>query len=135
MAGNEPAIAMRVVPSVGSKEDNMAAILPILLASSQLLLAADRVPQLDVTPSCRAAANAAVMLNRSEERCARSEDEARAKLEQEWSQYNAQQQGHCVRLSALGGSPSYIELLTCLELDSAAKKLPDKHEVGARIEQ
>ena len=57
------------------------------------------------------------------------------KIEQEWRQFTAQQQGHCVRLSALGGSPSYIELLTCLELDSAAKKLPDERQMGARIEQ
>ena len=113
----------------------MAVLLPILVASSHLLLAADRVPQLDVTPSCRAAEVAAVMPNRNEETCARSEKEARAKLQQEWSQFTAQQQGHCVRLSALGGSPSYIELLTCLELDSAAKKLPDERQMGARIEQ
>lgn len=113
----------------------MAALLPILVASSHLLLAADRVPQLDVTPSCHAAENAAVMPNRSEATCAHSENAARAKLEQEWSQFTAQQQGHCIRLSALGSSPSYIELLTCLELDSAAKKLPDERQIGARIEQ
>ena len=113
----------------------MAALLPILLASSQLFLAADQAPQFDVAPSCRAAANAAVMLNRSEESCARSENEARTKLTQEWSQFSEQQQGHCVRLSMLGGSPSYIELLTCLEIDNAAKKLPDERQVGARIEQ
>ncbi len=49
------------------------------------------------------------------------------------SQVTPRQQG--TRLSALGGSPSYIELLTCLELDSAAKKLPDERNIGARIEQ
>jgi hypothetical protein len=36
---------------------------------------------------------------------------------------------------AIGAWPSYIELLTCLELDSAAKKLPDERQMGARIEQ
>ena len=101
-AGNEPSIATRVVPPAGPMEDNMAVLLPILVATSHLLLAADRVPQLDVTPSCRAAEVAAVMPNRNDETCARSEKEARAKLEQEWNQFTAQQQGHCVRLSALG---------------------------------
>ena len=62
-------------------EENMAVSLPVLVAGSHLLLAADRVPQLDVTPSCRAAENAAVMPNRSEETCARSENAARAKIE------------------------------------------------------
>ena len=102
----------------------MAAILPILVASAHLLLASDQVPQLDVKPSCRAAANAGVTLDRSEASCERSEMEARDKLQQDWSQYTAEQQGHCVRLSSAGGSPSYIELLTCLEIDKQSKTLP-----------
>ncbi len=102
----------------------MAAILPILVASAHLLLVSDTVPQLNITPSCQAAAKAAVTLNRSVESCVRSENEARDKLQQEWSQYTDEQQGHCVRLSSLGGSPSYIELLTCLEIDKQSKTLP-----------
>jgi len=36
-----------------------------------------------------------------------------------------------VRLSSLGGAPSYVELLTCLELATQAKALPsDIHEAG-----
>jgi hypothetical protein len=102
----------------------MAAFLPILVASTHLLLASDQVPQLNITPSCRAAASAAITLNRSVESCERSEIEARDKLQQEWGKYTDAQQGHCVRLSSLGGSPSYIELLTCLEIDKASKSLP-----------
>ena len=34
------------------------------------------------------------------------------------------QQAHCVSLSKVGGSPSYVELLTCLEMAKAAKALP-----------
>ena len=112
----------------------MAAFLPILVANTHLLLVSDRVPQLDIAPSCRAAANAGVALNRSVESCQRAEMEARDKLQQEWGQYTDQQQGHCVRLSSLGGSPSYIELLTCLEIDKASKNLPAESRAGGVVQ-
>ena len=106
----------------------MAAFLPILVASAHLLLVSDQVPQLDIKPSCRAAARAAVMPNRSAENCERSEIEARDKLQQGWSKFTDEQQRHCVRLSSLGGAPSYIELLTCLEIDKAAENLPPESQ-------
>ncbi len=106
----------------------MIAFLPIFVASAHLLLVSDQAPQLDIKPSCRAAAGAAVTPNRSVESCERSEIEARDKLQQEWNKYTDEQQGHCVRLSSLGGAPSYVELLTCLEIDQAAKSLPPESQ-------
>jgi hypothetical protein len=102
----------------------MPALLPILLTGSYLVLAADRVPDLNIEPSCHAAATAATVLNRNEDTCKRDENDARGKLDQEWGQFTPMQRGRCVALSTLGGSPSYVELLTCLELAKAAAKLP-----------
>jgi hypothetical protein len=105
----------------------MPGLLTIVLASSltssQILLVADRVPDLNIEPSCHAAA-AAVIGNRNEETCKRDENDARGKLEQEWGQFSAVQQTHCVNLSTLGGPPSYVELLTCLEMAKAASARP-----------
>ena len=62
--------------------------------------------------------------------------QARDKLAQDWGRYSAGQRAHCVRLSTLGGLPSYVELLTCLELAKAAAELPDDSmETGGRIER
>ncbi len=101
----------------------MPGLLTIILASSltssNVVLVADHVPDLDIAPSCHAAA-AAVIGNRNEESCKRDESDARGKLEQEWGQFSAAQQTHCVKLSTLGGPPSYVELLTCLEMAKAA---------------
>ena len=101
----------------------MPGLLTIILASSltssNVVLVADHVPDLDISPSCHAAA-AAVIGNRNEESCKRDENDARGKLEQEWGQFSAAQQTHCVKLSTLGGPPSYVELLTCLEMAKAA---------------
>jgi hypothetical protein len=102
----------------------MPAFLPILVAGSYLVLAADRIPQLDTDQSCHAAASAIGPANAKEDSCKRDERDARSKLEQEWGQFTPAQQERCVSLSKLGGFPSYVELLTCLEMASAAKKLP-----------
>lgn len=97
-----------------------------LLASTQTAPGADGVPNFDIAPSCRAAATAAVTASRDENACKTDERVALDKLKQDWGQYNDAQRGHCVRLSSLGGAPSYVELLTCLELAKAAAELPDE---------
>jgi hypothetical protein len=111
----------------------MPGLLPIILTGTYLLLAADKVPELNVEPSCRAATAADVRIspNRDETACKRDENAAHDKLSQQWDQFTATEQAHCVRLSTLGGSPSYVELLTCLELSKQAKALPsDIHTSG-----
>jgi hypothetical protein len=108
------------------------ALLPVLLLGSHLVLAADPVPQLDTSLSCRSVGATALMGsgNRNTAACERDESEARGKLEQEWSQFTPAEQARCTRLSTLGGSPSYVELLTCLEMAKAAKQLPAADRMG-----
>jgi hypothetical protein len=103
-----------------TEETIMPALLPIILTGSYLMLAAERIPQLDTDQTCHAAA----AVNSNEDVCKRDERDARGKLEQEWGQFTAAQQERCVSLSKLGGFPSYVELLTCLEMAAAAAKLP-----------
>jgi hypothetical protein len=102
----------------------MPALLPIIAATAHLWLTADRMPQLNIDPSCHAAATAAIAPNSNESNCKRQEEAARAKLEQTWGQFSNSLQSHCARLSTLGGYPSYVELLTCLEIGKAASGLP-----------
>lgn len=102
----------------------MPGLLPIILAGSQLMLVADRVPELNVEPSCRAATSAAIGVNRDEDTCRRDESAAHDKLQRQWAEFTPPQQAHCLRLSTLGGRPSYVELLTCLEMSKAADNLP-----------
>ena len=102
----------------------MPAMLPIVLTASQLVLAADKVPDFNVEPTCRSAAAAAIATDRGLDACRRDEREARARLEQDWRTYPAKQQADCIRLSLLDGQPSYVEVLTCLEIARAASNLP-----------
>jgi len=102
----------------------MPAIFPVIVAGSYLLLAADQLPKLDTDASCHAAAAASVVVNRNEDVCKRDERDAHAKLAQQWSQFTPAEKTHCLSLSQTGGFPSYVELLTCLEMAAAAAKLP-----------
>jgi hypothetical protein len=115
----------------------IAALLPVLLLSSQIVLAADPVPKFDTGPSCRSAGAAAVMATRDTAACERDEINARTTLEKEWSQFTPSDQARCVRLVTLGGGPSYVELLTCLEMAKQEKELPeaDQMDSGKPVEK
>ena len=117
-----------------SKEGIVPALLPVLLLGSQVVLAADRVPQLDFTLSCKSAGTGSLMGpsagTRNAQSCEQDERDARNKLDQVWTSYAAPERDRCTRLSTLGGSPSYVELLTCLEIAKAAQQLPAADRMG-----
>jgi hypothetical protein len=102
----------------------MPDLLPIVLTASHLVLAANSIPKFDLERTCRPAAEAAEMPGRDSAACQRDERDARSKLEQDWAQYNAAQKGHCAGFAALDRAPSYVELLTCLEMAKQAQELP-----------
>jgi len=84
-----------------------------------------QVPTLDIGPTCRAAATGSNAAN-AEEGCRRDENRARGNLEQRWASFPASERQRCTSLTRMGGSPSYVELLTCLEAAAEASKLPKK---------
>jgi hypothetical protein len=117
----------------------MPGLLPMILAGSLIVLAADKVPELNVDKGCQAAATTGVRTSGSNDdsACKRDESDAHTKLTQEWDQFSKPQHDQCVRLSTLGGSPSYVELLTCLELAKQASALPpaDTLSTGQGVEK
>ena len=91
-------------------------LLPAIPLIVQLVMpVADKVPELNVGPSCNAAATRAAS-QRTTEACLRSEQDARDQTTREWAEFAAADRDYCVKLSTLGGMPSYVELLTCLEM-------------------
>src|SRR5262249_16077882 len=104
--------------------------LPIMLTATHIALAADAVPKFDVQRTCRPAAGAAVLPGRDSPACQRDETDARSKLGQDWTQYSATQRANCTNLVKLGGAPSYVELLTCLEMAKQAQELPAESKPG-----
>ena len=109
----------------------MPALLPIILTASHVVLAADTVPKFDVERTCRPAAAAGILPGRDSSACQRDENDARSKLEQDWTQYTAAQRSQCAGFVGLDHAPSYVELLTCLEIAKQAKELPQESKMGA----
>jgi hypothetical protein len=102
-----------------------------LALGSQLFIAvADTVPNLKVEQTCRAQGARTDALGGSQgalggtvESCLRSEQTARDKLRTEWGQFTAADRTRCTATSTMGGEPSYVELLTCLETTKQAREL------------
>jgi hypothetical protein len=104
------------------KEQTMSALLPVvLLSAAHRALPAGEVPNLNTMPGCQVAAKGTVGQNRDLNACLRNEYQARLKLRQQWNWFSAAERKRCLDLSRLGGAPSYVELLTCLQIARDAK--------------
>jgi hypothetical protein len=94
---------------------------PFFVASQLLVTVADKVPVLDVRPSCSVARRSADQA-KDRDNCLQEEQIARTQLIKDWGQYAASDRSDCLELATTGGTPSYVELLTCLEMEKAVKE-------------
>jgi hypothetical protein len=95
---------------------------------------ADNPPKLDVTITCNAAAQFALEGGRDKENCLDDERTAKSTIGQGWSKYNANNKIQCVGTVKTGGPPSYVELLSCLEIMRDAKEYRER-DVPNRLDQ
>ena len=95
----------------------------LVLGSNLIMVASDGVPTLKVEPSCKAAGAAGLMMGRTAESCMNDEKAAREDLVKTWSTFSANDKSHCLSMVSTGGGPSYVELLSCLEMSRDAKKI------------
>ncbi|GJD79844.1 hypothetical protein [Methylobacterium gregans] len=83
---------------------------------------ADAVPNLDIEKTCKSAGRVDIGSSATEEEsrngCLRSEREARKEAERRWSNYTPAAKKQCQSQFQAGGYPSYVEMVTCLELAS-----------------
>jgi hypothetical protein len=92
------------------------------MAGGLALAAVDGVPNFNVEPSCRAAAQQAAAAD-SITVCRNSEQRAHDEIARQWPQLNAADRAQCVPAATAGGHPTYTELLTCLEMARDIRKL------------
>ena len=92
----------------------------VILASLPLTPIADNVPKFDIARECRSEGGSQAILDK----CAVDEADARGQLQSQWSQFNAVDKTVCIRETSMDGTPSYVELLTCLEMARDVKKPP-----------
>jgi hypothetical protein len=78
---------------------------------------ADTAPEFDIARECQAEGGSKPV----QERCVADEKQAREQLRQEWLQFSPRAKTQCNGETSVDGSPSYVELLTCLEMERDAK--------------
>jgi hypothetical protein len=94
-----------------------ALVLLGFLGSPPAGAADSQVPKLDLTATCRAMDSKDFSIKIDTQRCLKTEDEARAKLAADWATYKVADRNLCTQTARLGGIESYVQLLTCLELE------------------
>jgi hypothetical protein len=92
----------------------LAAIVPALAIDRAG--AADEMPAFDIARNCNEETAGAAIGGPAS--CMKDETDAKNQLAKRWSSYGASQKKQCVGESSIGGEKSYVELLTCLEMDS-----------------
>ena len=105
----------------------MGITFPIVLAAklvgSVLTVAEAPPPKFNVAPSCKTAAaiTQAMGLSRPQDysTCMKDEESAQQELIQTWSKYKAQDRAVCVGQAQVGGTPSYVEVIACLQVTPA----------------
>ena len=90
--------------------------------------AAEQPPKLDVGKSCDAAASHGIN-GRTRDACMTEENAAQSALNDKWKDFTGRQHARCTGLVTMGGPPSYVELLTCLEVAEQARKIPDRDQL------
>jgi hypothetical protein len=73
-------------------------------------------PTLNIDTSCEAAGMGSVVLGRDKKACLGDEITAQDTLRQNWSKYAAADRRDCIGMVTTGGPPSYVELLSCVEM-------------------
>ena len=89
----------------------------IILTSLQATPVADALPKFDIARECRFESGT----KEEQERCATDETQARDQLQTEWIQFSPSDKTLCNRETCIDSAPSYVELITCLEMEKDVK--------------
>jgi hypothetical protein len=103
----------------------------LALSSSLIVTVADNVPNFNIERGCKDDSEAAfdpnAGLDATIKRCSDEEKAAKAQLQTQWSQFQPSDQKMCMAsVTGTAGliTPSYVELLTCLQDQQQVRKLP-----------
>ena len=90
----------------------------IVLGTHLVVAVADRVPAFDIARSCKldTAATTGPSVDQSLKNCVNDENRARQELVSQWPKFSASSKAQCIPLEGIGGDPSYVSLLTCLQM-------------------
>lgn len=74
------------------------------------------IPELDYASTCKATPPVAMDQKQTLNSCLTDEKRAKADLPKQWDRSKPEWKTSCLRQTTLGNLPSYVELITCLEM-------------------
>ena len=94
------------------------------LAFGGLVLVAtgDQVPTLNTGPTCSDVGS--LSMDTTGSACRQDEQEARDALAAQWKNFPDADRKECLAETKIGGFPSYVQVLTCLEMARDARAMP-----------
>ena len=106
----------------------MAISVPIMLLGSLAITVADNVPKFDIARGCRVenAESPGLAEALPLKKCVSDEQQALQELETQWPQFSNSDRATCTATTNTGSTPSYVELLTCLQESNEARGLLKK---------
>jgi hypothetical protein len=93
-----------------------AGLISIALHAGLLTFAADGPPRFDINKSCAGLTAQNSGIARPQQACREDENKAQSALAGRWAGYPAGARDRCVKSASLVGAPSYVQVLTCLEM-------------------
>jgi hypothetical protein len=90
----------------------------IVIGTHLVVAVADGVPAFDISRSCKLdlTATTGLSVDQSLKNCVDDENRAREELVSQWPKFSASSKTQCIPLEGIGGDPSYVSLLTCLQM-------------------
>jgi len=138
--------------------------LSVMVVASPLIIGvADRIPTFDINPTCgtdgRTAARGGIAAGdrtaasrqdaaggrdtseragigeRGSDACLRSEKAAREELAKRWAEFPAADRSRCAQLATMTQLPSYVQVITCLEMAQQARQLGSSRTTTGTVPQ
>jgi hypothetical protein len=99
----------------------------IFLGSHLMIAVVDDLAAIDIQKTCHLAAGIQMSPTQDVIKfCINDEHDAHDTLSKSWGTYTAADKLHCVQMATKGYLPSYVELLTCIEMSAFAKAIPQE---------
>ena len=107
-------------------------LVSIFLGSQLVIAVAGGVPTINVEKTCEVAASvtSGTSTKNDVDICVSSEQKAREQMVKDWTQYAAADKDRCVQAGPRVYLPSYVEWLTCLEMETAVKKIRQEQKTS-----
>jgi hypothetical protein len=84
----------------------------VLIVTPFFIGVADKAPRFNLNATCGGS-----------DGCVKSETAAHDDLAKQWAQFPAADRARCVRLTTVSKMPSYVQVITCLEMARDARRL------------